>query len=254
MKSLALSLLASAALVGSVQAQTTQPAPNQTPASWTYSIVNGGKSQAVYNGDVIINGDCHYNVSTPCSGGGSGVISFNTRNGVVTLLSADVTAASGALLTGTPTAGHCVEWFSATTVEDAGSACGAGSGPSTNQNTRSITFVIAGGGSPITTGVQGKLIVPFACTIGNWTILADQTGSIVVDLWKSTYVHNTPPTITNTITGSAKPTLSGELDHQSSTLTGWTTSVAANDEILYDVVSAASITQATVSLSCVASS
>lgn len=34
---------------------------------------------------------------------------------------------SGAAIYGTPTAGHCVEWYSATQVEDLGEACGSGS-------------------------------------------------------------------------------------------------------------------------------
>ena len=47
-----------------------------------------------------------------------------------------------------------------------------------------IAFIIDGGGALITTGVKGSVEVPFSCTIAAWTLLADVSGSIVVDIWK----------------------------------------------------------------------
>ncbi|MBA7714548.1 hypothetical protein ES703_123574 [subsurface metagenome] len=55
---------------------------------------------------------------------------------------------------------------------------------STNIKTLTITFIIDGGGAEIALGEKGHLEIPFACTITGWTILADQSGSIVVDVWK----------------------------------------------------------------------
>lgn len=57
---------------------------------------------------------------------GGGVTSFNTRTGAITLTSADITGATGVLVTGTPVTGHCVAWASATVAQDAGAACGSG--------------------------------------------------------------------------------------------------------------------------------
>jgi hypothetical protein len=111
----------------------------------------------------------------------------------------------------------------------------------------SITFLISGGGSVIQTGIQGDLTVPFSCTITEWTLLADQTGSIVVDIWKDTYA-NFPPTVADTITGSAKPTISASNKGQSSTLTGWTATISAGDTLRFNVDSALSITRVTLSL------
>src|SRR3990167_10364308 len=51
----------------------------------------------------------------------------------------------------------------------------------------SITYVIDGGGSVISTGIKGDLEIPFGCTITRATLVADQTGSIVIDIWKDTY-------------------------------------------------------------------
>lgn len=111
----------------------------------------------------------------------------------------------------------------------------------------SINFIIDGGGSAITTGVKGFIEIPFACTINQVTTLADQSGSIVVDIWKDTYA-NYPPTVADTITASAKPTLSSATKAQDSTLTGWTTSISAGDIIGYNVDSATTVTRVTISL------
>ena len=119
--------------------------------------------------------------------------------------------------------------------------------PSTNQATASLQFVIDGGGSAITTGIKGFIEVPFACTINQVTMLADQTGSAVVDIWKDTYA-NYPPTDADSITASAVPTISSATKSQNATLTGWTTAIAAGDILGFNVDSAATITRLTVSL------
>ena len=111
-----------------------------------------------------------------------------------------------------------------------------------------LTYVIDNGDSVINTGIKGDLVVPFACTINSWTILGDTSGSIVVDIWKNTYA-NYPPTVANTITASAKPTVSSANKNQSSTLTGWTTAVAANDILRFNVDSATTVKRITLVLS-----
>ena len=110
-----------------------------------------------------------------------------------------------------------------------------------------INFVIDGGGSAITTGIKGDLIVDFACTINSATLLADQSGSIVIDIWKDTYA-NFPPTVADTITAAAKPTLSAALKSQDTTLTGWTTAIAAGATLRFNVDSVATIQRCTLSL------
>ncbi len=110
-----------------------------------------------------------------------------------------------------------------------------------------LTFVIDGGGSAITTGIKGDIEVPFNCTIQQVTMLADQSGSIVVDIWKDTYA-NFPPTDADSITASAVPTISAATKSQDATLTGWTTSVSAGDILRYNVDSASTVTRVTVSL------
>lgn len=116
-----------------------------------------------------------------------------------------------------------------------------------HSNVADITFIIDGGGSAITTGEKGHLEIPFACTIQQVTMLADQSGSIVVDIWKDTYA-NFPPTDADSITASAPPTISTAQKAQDATLTGWTTAIAAGDVLAFNVDSAATITRVIISL------
>jgi hypothetical protein len=112
---------------------------------------------------------------------------------------------------------------------------------------RTITFIIDGGGATITTGVKGDLEIPFACTISRATLLADVSGSIVVDIWKDTYA-NYPPTNADSITASAKPTITSATKSQDSTLTGWTTTINAGDTLRFNVDSVTTIGRVTLSL------
>lgn len=108
---------------------------------------------------------------------------------------------------------------------------------------RSLRAVLDGGGVAITTGAKKAYItVPYTCTIQSWRILADQSGSIVLDLWKDTEA-NYPPTVADTITGSAKPTLTTAIKASSSTLTGWTTALTAGDIIEVNVDSITTVTK-----------
>lgn len=105
-----------------------------------------------------------------------------------------------------------------------------------------IGYAISGGGAVITTGVAGVgLRVPYACTINSVTLLADQTGSAVVDIWKDTYA-NYPPTVADSICASAKPTITASNKSEDTTLTGWTTSIAAGDVLYFNVDSCSTIT------------
>jgi len=116
-----------------------------------------------------------------------------------------------------------------------------------NQPTVELVFIIDGGGSTITTGQKGHLLIPFNATITKVTTLADQTGSIVVDIWKDTYA-NFPPTGADSITASAKPTISSGVKAQDAVLTGWTKTITAGDILAYNVDSVTTIRRATVTL------
>ncbi len=118
-----------------------------------------------------------------------------------------------------------------------------------------IMVVIDGGGTTITTGLKGYLVVPFDGTITQATLLADQSGAIVVNVWKCTYAQfdagSTHPVAGDKITASAPPTISASgTKSQDSTLTGWTASGAfsAGDVFAFNVDSVTSIQRVTLSL------
>jgi len=110
-----------------------------------------------------------------------------------------------------------------------------------------IVCSIDGGGSAITTGEKGHLEIPFDCTITGWTLLADQSGSIVIDVWNDTYA-NFPPTVADTIAGSEKPTLSAVQKNQDLALGTWTTSVDAGDILAFNVDSASTVERVTLTI------
>lgn len=98
-----------------------------------------------------------------------------------------------------------------------------------------LFYPINGGGVAIATGVQRlDLMVPWDCTITGYTLLADQSGSIVVDIWNDTYA-NYPPTDADSITASAPPTITTATKAQSTTLTGWDTALVAGDILRFNV-------------------
>lgn len=111
-----------------------------------------------------------------------------------------------------------------------------------------LPFIIDGGGAAITTGIKGDLgPLDFGCEIEAVTLLADQTGDIVVDIWADSYA-NYPPTDADSITASAEPEISGGDKSQDTTLTGWTTTISAGTILRYNVDSVADVTRVTVAL------
>jgi len=106
-------------------------------------------------------------------------------------------------------------------------------------------ITIDGGGSAISTGSKGYIVVPFSGTITGWTILGNASGSIVVDIKKATYAAF--PT-TASIAGTEKPTLASAQKNQDLTLTTWTTSVTAGDIIEFVVDSSSTVTRVNVAI------
>jgi hypothetical protein len=89
-------------------------------------------------------------------------------------------------------------------------------------------------GSTITTGAKGRKTFGQSGTIIGWKLVSDTSTSTVIDIWKA---NNSIPTNANSITGTAKPTLSSAQLASSTTLTGWTTSVTAGDVFILEVES-----------------
>ena len=78
----------------------------------------------------------------------------------------------------------------------------------------------------VQSGVACYVRVPYSGIISSWSIVASASCTCTIDVWKA---NAALPTVGNTITASAKPSLSSAATGTSSTLTGWTTTVAAGD-------------------------
>lgn len=113
---------------------------------------------------------------------------------------------------------------------------------------RSVTAVFDGGGSTIAANSKAYIAnIPYNANVTGWRIISPSSGSIVVDVWKSTY-DTFPPTVSNTIAGSEKPTLSGAMRNEDTNLTTWTTPIASGSCLVFNVDSATSVTYAQVML------
>lgn len=107
--------------------------------------------------------------------------------------------------------------------------------------------VFDGGAAVLTTGIALDLPVPFACTITEVNMYSQQTGSLVIDVWKDTH-GNFPPTVADSITAAAKPTITASNKSQDSDLTGWDTTINAGDILRFNIDSVSSIQRATLIL------
>jgi len=183
------------------------------------------------------------------------VTSVNTKTGAVTLNAAEV----GADATGAAAAAQAAAIAASQPRDGDLTTIAALSGTGTLRRTGTdawvldappaaltgvIRFEIDGGGAALTTGLKKAIVrAPYNGTITGWTLLADISGSVVLDVWKAPYASY-PPVIAGTITGSAKPTLSGVIKNTSTTLTGWGTTITAGDIFLVNVDSATTVTHA----------
>lgn len=114
---------------------------------------------------------------------------------------------------------------------------------------RTPTFTFDGQTSVISGGTKGRPVrIPYSGTITRWTLTGTvsgvaATGSAVVDIWKAAHSTSTVPTVSNTITASDKPTISSATSATGNSLTGWTTTVTAGDQIIVNVDSNSTFTE-----------
>lgn len=115
-----------------------------------------------------------------------------------------------------------------------------------------VEFIIDGGGSAITTGLKGYIEVPFDCRIDECSLEVDQSGSIVIDIWKCTYAQfdagSTHPVDADSIAASAQPTISTDVKAQDAILTGWTRLLSERDILAFNVDSVSTVTRCTIVL------
>ena len=190
----------------------------------------------------------------PVASGGTGVTTSTGSGNVV--LSTSPTLVTPAL--GTPTSGTLTNCTGLPTSGLSGSinltsqvtgtlpVANGGTGITNNPNVLGLELVIDGGGLAITTGIKGYLEVPFACAVNTWTLLADQSGSITVDVYSDTYANY--GTNTSMVGAGTKPAIASATKAQSAPASWTTTSIAAGNIIGFNVTAATTVTRVTISL------
>lgn len=112
---------------------------------------------------------------------------------------------------------------------------------------KTVGVTFDGGGSAPTAGTVGYIVAPFGGTISRWDVVADQSGSAVVDVWKAA---GAIPTDANRIAGTEKPTLAAAQLGNDTSLTTWSTlTVTAGDVLGFELESVTTCTRVTVEVS-----
>ena len=225
---------------------------NASPFTPTNVVLRSGNA----TGGTVNSGDAYVDVGT--SGGGTpGIVGIGTTTAESVNIgrSSKNTEVKGTLASGahtmaeqaapsTPAAGYVVIYPKSDGLmyskDDAGAETALGGGGGGGVRTVSAQF--GGPGGSISASDTVWVRVPYTGTITKVSLLADATGSIVIDVWKDTYA-NYPPTVADTIAAAAKPTLSSANKSEDSTLTGWTTAVTAGDVLKFNVDSVSGLTQ-----------
>ena len=107
-------------------------------------------------------------------------------------------------------------------------------GTSTGSQYGSFMYIIDGGGSVPSTGLRGTIHVPTACHITGWSLIADATGSAVVDVLKSTYAAFPSNT---SICSTDRPTLASVQNNENLAVSVWSNSLTAGDVLQMNLVS-----------------
>jgi hypothetical protein len=119
-----------------------------------------------------------------------------------------------------------------------------------NQTVSGVTTIVNKGASWVSSGAiaaGAANIVYVSCPVAGTiqavrVVTSGGTGSCVLDVWKTPFA-SFPPTSGNSITASAKPTISSGVTYVDHTLTGWTTAISAGDVLAFIIVSSSTFTQ-----------
>lgn len=206
-----------------------------TPSTATTGAVTVAGTLAVANGGTGV---------TTSTGSGSTVLS--TSPTLVTPVLGTPTSGTLTNCTGYPTSALSGSVSLTSQVTGTLPVANGGTGITNNPNVIGIEFVIDGGGAAITTGIKGYLEVPFACTVNTWTLLADTSGSITVDVYSDAYASY--GTNTSMVGAGTKPAIASATKAQSAPASWTTTSIAAGNIVGFNVTAATTVTRVTISL------
>jgi hypothetical protein len=117
-----------------------------------------------------------------------------------------------------------------------------------------VGITIDGSGSVPTTGTRGFIQIPYAGTITDWTLIADQSGSASVDVWaiagSAPPTAPSVPTSANKISASAPVALSSAQSASGGTsaISTWTTALTQWMTVAFNLTSVTTCTRITIEL------
>lgn len=229
---------------GNSSLNTTVKAPRATITTSTDTILSSDFGSIVTYNNTTGAGTVAAGIASAATSGftqGYGVTLKNLGLGTVTI------TATGSTINGLssfplPRNTGCFMYSDGTNYQVDLSACTALSGIAKYQV---VTMVFEGSGTQPSTGPTNAFTFPSNANIVKWVMAGDTVGSAVVDVWKT---NGSVPSVSNTITASALPTLSSAQYATNTTLTGWTTSVAAGDVFVGNLNSVSTFTKVTLQL------
>lgn len=104
-----------------------------------------------------------------------------------------------------------------------------------------------GGSGDIAVGAHCDLFVPFGFEVTRSTLVGDAIGALQIDVRAASYAAF-PPSASDSICGSAPPSLSGSDKSQDATLAGWTPAIASGSVVRFIVTACAGVRRATLVL------
>lgn len=236
---------ASAASTSASNASTSATNAANSASSASTSATNAASSASAASTSASNAASSASSASTSASSASSSATTATTQASAASTSATNAANSASSASTSATNASNSASSASTSATNAANSASSAAASL-TSMVGAEIVMTIDGIGASLTAGKKGAIEIPFNCTINRWTITADQVGSVQIDINKSTYSGY--PTTTS-ITASATPAISSAQKAQSSTLTGWTTSISAGDILEFEVDGTPSaITLATISL------
>ncbi len=138
-----------------------------------------------------------------------------------------------------------------TTAVSTASITVATSGLPSNQTKREISFSLDGQGSGIAgSGTWYLAQIPYNGNISTWSLVADKSGSINIDVWKK---NAAVPTVSSTIASLFLPGLTATQAVYAQAIPGWNSTVTAGDCFAFNINAAATLTKVSLTLQITAS-
>ena len=216
-------------------------------------LITPSLSATTLSGGTILSGSTNlYSIFSPIGseGGAStfvqsgtntytGGTSANPTVNVSALTINTLNASGNSVFSGTLSGGSS---FSANTLFSGSTNLNSIFSPSGHTHYGGIGFTIDAHNSVITDGLKGSIIIPYNATIQSWTIIANTSGNVSIDIWKDTF-NNYPPTSGDSIVGMEYISLNNEQKNQDLNLTSWNTSVSFGDILSFRIISATTISK-----------